>query len=182
MNIHEEEIRRRVRSVREAKGMSQTDLAGYMNARGFDFKQQTLNKIEKGQRRVSAAELVALASSLGVEASNLLGGGDSGVPLATVAGRLEEASNTLRGAAIAYGRAMLAYAQTVDGLTDPHANIVQFASDGLTRQTPGWVASGDVLGSLEATLKLNRVELTGHHALAVMEALRADHDKFHSNG
>lgn len=182
MNVHEEEIRRRLRSVREAKSMSQADLAGYMTARGFDFKQQTINKIEKGERRVSAAELVALASSLGVEAANLLGSGESGLPLATAGGRLEEAGANLRAASIAYGRAMLAYAQTADELDDPHANVVRFITEGLLKQTPGFYATGDVVGSLEATLRLNRIELTGEHALALMAALRAEHERFHGDG
>lgn len=162
--------------------MSQTDLAGYMSARGFDFKQQTINKIEKGERKVSAAELVALASSLGIEAANLLGSGESELPLATAGGRLEEAAANLRAASIAYGRAMLSYAQTADDLDDPHANIVRFISEGLLSQTPGYYATGDVVGSLEATLKLNRINLTGEHALALMKALRAEHDRFHGDG
>ena len=182
MNVHEEEIRRRLRSAREAKSMSQTDLAGYMNARGFDFKQQTINKIEKGERRVSAAELVGLASSLGIEAANLLGSGESGLPLATAGGRLEESAANLRAASIAYGRAMLSYAQTADELDDPHANIVRFIKEGLLRQTPGFYATGDVVMSLEATLKLNRVELKGEYSQAVMAALRAEQERFHDNG
>ena len=53
-----------VRAYREARGISQEDLAQQMADRGFGFSQATIWKIESGHRPVRAGELMALADSL----------------------------------------------------------------------------------------------------------------------
>jgi transcriptional regulator with XRE-family HTH domain len=55
-----------VRAYREARGISQEDLAQQMTDRGFGFSQATIWKIESAQRPVRASELMALADSLGI--------------------------------------------------------------------------------------------------------------------
>lgn len=54
-----------LRARREAKGLTQEDLAKHMASRGFDFHQQTIYKIEKGARRVTVGEAVSLAEAVG---------------------------------------------------------------------------------------------------------------------
>lgn len=53
-----------VRTWRDARGISQEDLAERMTALGFGFTQATVWKIESGQRRVQGGELLALADTL----------------------------------------------------------------------------------------------------------------------
>lgn len=182
MGVHDDEIKQRIKAAREAKGMSQADLAGYMDARGYEFKQQTINKIEKGDRKVSAAELVALAGSLGVSAANLLGQGEDRTPLLMAGARLEEAMRHLDSSSIAYARAMLSYTQAADGVEQIHASDEEFIRESLFRQTPGWIATAHALDSLEATLKLNRVKLQGEFSTGLLQAMRDENNLLHGEG
>ncbi len=62
-----------VRGVREARGLSQEQLAREMNRRGHpSFQQTTVNKIEAGSRRVSIAEAAALAAALDASIAQLI--------------------------------------------------------------------------------------------------------------
>lgn len=54
-----------VRAFREARGLSQEELAGQLADAGFPFSQATIWKVENGQRPLKAAELVAMADALG---------------------------------------------------------------------------------------------------------------------
>ncbi|KQR88736.1 hypothetical protein ASF96_02915 [Microbacterium sp. Leaf179] len=150
-----------------------------MSVRGHDFRQQTVNKIEKNQRRVLASELVALADSLGVSVSDLLGLGSDRAPLLLSGARLEEATRNLQHASLAYARAMLSFALAADAASDLHANDAYFATEPLVKQTPGWIATADVVGSIEATLKNTLSESLGEHASKVLRALKTEHDYFH---
>ena len=49
------------RVARIAGGLSQQEVADQMTARGYEFHQSTVGKIERGKRRVSVGEAVALA-------------------------------------------------------------------------------------------------------------------------
>lgn len=179
MAVHDEQIARRLRSTRESLGVSQEALAELMNVRGHDFRQQTVNKIEKNQRRVLASELVALADSLGISVTDLLGLGSDRAPLLMSGARLEEATRNLQHASLAYARAMLGFALAADTAGDLHANDAYFVTGALVRQTPGWIATADVVGSLEATLKNNQTDALGGHASRVLRALKAEHERFH---
>lgn len=53
-----------VRAFREARGISQEDLAARLAEAGFPFSQATIWKIENGRRPVKSAEQVALADAL----------------------------------------------------------------------------------------------------------------------
>ncbi|RFA10395.1 hypothetical protein B7R54_15160 [Subtercola boreus] len=54
------------RVAREAKGLTQDDVARHMSMRNYDFHQQTVYKIENGRRRVTVGEGVELASLVGL--------------------------------------------------------------------------------------------------------------------
>jgi len=60
-----------VRRLRDGADLTQEQLAGEMQARGFDFHQATVYKIETGRRSVSAAEVVALAQILSTSVDTL---------------------------------------------------------------------------------------------------------------
>lgn len=59
-----------LRLWREARTLSQEELAGRMSERGFGFTQSTVWKIEQGRRPVKLAEAVALADALGLRRWN----------------------------------------------------------------------------------------------------------------
>lgn len=60
-----------LRYWRELRDITQEDLSKRMRARGFDFHQSTLYKIESGKRRVLLGEGVALAELLQVPLDRL---------------------------------------------------------------------------------------------------------------
>ena len=60
-----------VRETRERLKMSQGELARQMSARGFSYYQQTVRRIEDGQRKVSVGEAKALAQILGTSVDRL---------------------------------------------------------------------------------------------------------------
>lgn len=57
----------RIRELRMARGLSQSDLASELSADGFQFRQQTVLKIEKGLRPLKLDEALAIAGVLGVQ-------------------------------------------------------------------------------------------------------------------
>jgi transcriptional regulator with XRE-family HTH domain len=69
MTTHQdgEGLAARVRELRERCGLSQKELAA---AAGFDAS--TVSRIESGERRLSAGDVVALARAFGVEVGDLL--------------------------------------------------------------------------------------------------------------
>jgi len=60
-----------VRKNRGRKQMSQADLAREMTARGWQWHQSTVYKVEHGTRRTEAFEVVDLAEILGLPMANL---------------------------------------------------------------------------------------------------------------
>jgi transcriptional regulator with XRE-family HTH domain len=61
-----------VRAYREARGISQEDLAGRLAEVGFPFSQATIWKIENGQRPLKATEMVAIADALEIRGAMAL--------------------------------------------------------------------------------------------------------------
>lgn len=55
-----------LRLLREGQGISQVKLAQEMAARGWPWRQQTVTRVENGQRMIRFGEAMALASILGV--------------------------------------------------------------------------------------------------------------------
>lgn len=178
MANQDEEIAKRIKTTREQRGISQDGLAQSVAARGHDFRQQTVYKIESNQRRVMASELVAIADALGVPAADLLGLGTDRAPILLAGSRLQESQKHLDFAATSHARAMLDFARAADAAESLHASDERFAREGLLKQTPAWLVSTAVL-NLEATLNLNRVDNLGPHALEVIDALRVDYNHFH---
>ncbi|MBO0979906.1 helix-turn-helix domain-containing protein [Microbacterium sp. SD291] len=179
MAVPDEELARQIKRAREAQGMSQEGLAGRVaTILGHEFRQQTIYKIESGTRKVVVSELVAIAATLGVPVTTLLGIGSERAPMFSAGGRLEEAMRALRESGIAYAKAMLAFARTADVMEDLHPSDKEYAEGALLRQTPAWVAASDALVSLESSLKLNRIAELGPHARAVLAVLREDDEHF----
>lgn len=79
-----------LREAREARGVSQAQLAVEMRERGFDFHQQTVYKIESGNRKVTVGEAVGLADVLGLETIDRLVGGGRALRIALLKRAAEE--------------------------------------------------------------------------------------------
>jgi transcriptional regulator with XRE-family HTH domain len=60
-----------IRSLREAKGMSQGELARQMSARGWPYYPQTVHRIEHGQRKIGFGEAAEIAAILGTSIDRL---------------------------------------------------------------------------------------------------------------
>src|SRR4051794_35884755 len=58
--------------LRRGSGMTQTELAEAVSERGIPFRQQTIVKIEKGQRPLRLREADAIAAALGVDLAALV--------------------------------------------------------------------------------------------------------------
>jgi transcriptional regulator with XRE-family HTH domain len=70
---YDEVLARNARAYRSRKGIGQERLAARMRALGYTaFLRQTVSKVEKGERRLSAAEVLGLALALEVTMRQLL--------------------------------------------------------------------------------------------------------------
>jgi transcriptional regulator with XRE-family HTH domain len=61
-----------LRSLREAEGLTQAELAGRLQLAGWDISRETLAKVESQVRCVTDRELVRFAEALEVEPNELL--------------------------------------------------------------------------------------------------------------
>ncbi len=61
-----------IRCVREAKGLTQEQLAARLQVAGLSLTQKAISRIETGERVVADYELVQLAAALDTEIKNLL--------------------------------------------------------------------------------------------------------------
>ncbi|QOC27425.1 helix-turn-helix transcriptional regulator [Microbacterium hominis] len=143
MQTWEANFRANVKDQREAVGMTQTDLARAMRERGFGFHQQTVQRVESGERPVRLDEAFSIAEILGV-------------PLDALASneRLQRAQSELRRTDAAHRRLVdavndyesqrLAFSMALDVLADGQDEII--GTDDLTRVAGGWVelTSADV--------------------------------------
>ncbi|MFG1800209.1 helix-turn-helix domain-containing protein [Micromonospora carbonacea] len=68
----EEGFRVRMRQLRQALGCSQQRFAEEMSARGFNWHQTTVAKVEVGQRLVSLAEALGVADALGAKLDDMV--------------------------------------------------------------------------------------------------------------
>ena len=91
-------LRQRIRDERERRRWSQAQVAEALNNRvnsGYDST--TIAKMESGQRRVSADELVMLADIFGATADALAGQGSGGVDVLWAASRLTSSAHKTAG-------------------------------------------------------------------------------------
>ncbi|HLS13152.1 MAG TPA: helix-turn-helix transcriptional regulator [Beutenbergiaceae bacterium] len=73
----EHQVGARARDLRAAKGLTQSEVAKLMVARGFSWRQTTVAKTEAAERPIRVNEAAALALSLGVSVLDLFSPGDS---------------------------------------------------------------------------------------------------------
>jgi transcriptional regulator with XRE-family HTH domain len=68
----ETNFRLNLRHYRESEDLTQADLAERLRKEGLSFHQQTVQKIERGERKVGFVEAVAIAQVLGVDLGMLV--------------------------------------------------------------------------------------------------------------
>lgn len=85
----ESNFREQMRRLREARRMSQSELARELRARGVSFHQQTVQKVEVGERALRLDEAYVIADLLGTDLETM-----------TTAGRASEQELLLRVSAI----------------------------------------------------------------------------------
>ncbi|MBQ7435458.1 MAG: helix-turn-helix transcriptional regulator [Oscillospiraceae bacterium] len=61
-----------IRRIREARGITQEQLAARMQVEGIPIRQKTISRIEDGSRVVPDYELTALSKALCVDVAELL--------------------------------------------------------------------------------------------------------------
>ena len=61
-----------LRSLREAEGLTQAELAGRLQLAGWDISRETLAKVESQVRCVTDRELVRFAEALEIDPSELM--------------------------------------------------------------------------------------------------------------
>jgi transcriptional regulator with XRE-family HTH domain len=67
-----ETVASNVRAFRQLRGMDQAALARRMEALGIEWRQGTVSEVERNQRNVTVAELLALAFALGTTIEQLV--------------------------------------------------------------------------------------------------------------
>lgn len=117
----DETFRRRFKETRERVGLSQVEVAQAMQEAGFDFHQQTVYKVETGQRRITIGEAVELSRIVRASVEKLLARSD---PMTPVHEDADRARHQALLAADNYTVALLRVAVTADALeTDPAVNL-----------------------------------------------------------
>lgn len=69
---YDKKVGQQIRLLREAKGLTQEQLAARLQVRGCDVTRSALAKIEVGQRHIYVAELRCLREALGTSYDKLL--------------------------------------------------------------------------------------------------------------
>lgn len=153
------EFGRRVRLAREARSMSQSQLADAMHPLGFDVTQQMIYKIESGQRKVTVGEATALADALGLRSVLDLTRGESSLRLRLMLGLLEVARKNYRDAG--------------DRLIDAHLDLARQVSE----QLDSLDLSEDEWELLSIELRTSALEVAGEvHRAAVYRLESTDFD------
>ncbi|MGI6669835.1 MAG: helix-turn-helix domain-containing protein [Acetivibrionales bacterium] len=65
------ELGTKIKAIRDEKGLSQTEVVQMLTEKNINMSRETLSKIENGNRSISAIELNALCSVLGIEIGTL---------------------------------------------------------------------------------------------------------------
>lgn len=162
-----------LKNVRLMVGMSQAQIADAMKKRGFDFHQSTIGKIERGDRRASIGEAVALADVLRVTLPRLLGGNTD---LQSAYAREMAARDVFLDAALKYGRSMMEAAVLGDSIGELAQADKQWLLSDVADLTPAQLTN-DVLFMLEAEAMRREVDITTPALKALFDALGDDYER-----
>lgn len=174
MENNDETVGRNLRRLREARGLSQAELAQALTDAGLPgFHPQTITKIEKGVRAVKLVEGVPLARILGVEPEALLETSASALSSAALHRAVDKLIFTA-------GVAHAEISSGVDHLLKARAELealITDAREGLgvekRESTIAALAQLTVDSAIQQGLKGHTpLDLLGHHAPDLLEVLK----------
>lgn len=97
--VWESNFRRHMKQARESHGISQSEMARKLKSRGLPFHQQTVQRLESGERPVRLDEAFLIAAELGLTIETMTGGEPAGLTEARyVIERLMQRSDGVAGA------------------------------------------------------------------------------------
>lgn len=174
MASNDDLLAQRVREVRERLGLSQDQLAQRMAARGHDFRQQTIYKIETGNRRVTWGEAISLADSLEMTIADLSAPGTSG-SLGVLFERVDVLREGLEQAARTYMRAQWRLAHAADQLERLPAEDSEHVRDSLVLESPAQVLNNAGLHHwLDGEVLADGLMEPGSHGQLLMDSIVGD--------
>jgi transcriptional regulator with XRE-family HTH domain len=161
-----------LRAWREAKGISQEDLAAAMTTRGFGFSQSTIWKIEQGRRPLKVTEAVALSDALELRSWNDLTASPDTVrheaQLQSAHQRAARSYQALKDATTAYLRAQLEVAVAVVEARDAGAPVAPLWTAWLSEPAERAAIEAHIEFQREDEVRMDLADATE----AVMAALR----------
>ncbi|MEU1433970.1 helix-turn-helix transcriptional regulator [Streptomyces sp. NPDC005786] len=147
-----------LRTTRSDAGLSQGKVADAMNAEGFVFYQQTIAKVESGERPVRLDEATALARILGANLGDVLGAGAGAASPA--------APNRADGVTLAIS------ARVIEKLREARrANSTSARALAEAMTAAGYPIQRSVIANLESG---RRTEVSVDHVVAAARALGID--------
>lgn len=180
MSRSDEELVRRITAARETTGISQETLAGRMRARGYpDFRQQTIAKIETGDRSVKWGEALALADSVGLTPQSLLG---VEADLVTSYARLDVLRSAFQESAWNYLEELITTAHVADSAESLRVADDLWLTSSMPWQTPLMLLRTDVQIALESTMKRRGIPDSGRYIQLLAAAVRRDAAALSDNG
>jgi transcriptional regulator with XRE-family HTH domain len=167
-----------LRATRERRSMTQGELAQQMSARGFDFHQQTVTKVENGRRKVTIGEATAMAAILEAPLEALIQGRNGLAASYAV-------HNRARGDFVAtmssYVESMLGVAMAADQIDVLHEDDVIWLNAGLLMQTPLDLTE-DAQYALEAATGRLEANVDGLWVRRLLEHIREDSEWSRTHG
>lgn len=166
-----------VRELREARGLSQAELARELGALGFEYHQTTIGKLESGARPLRIGELYAMAAVFGVSATDLLdaaAGKDGQGEFRTASALRDREAKAFRDAARQYGGALLEMVAAADRATYLPQDFRDWLDKWLSRITPAQMTL-DALLFAKAAVDRGDVE-PGEYVDRLLASLKRDED------
>lgn len=157
--------------ARKAAGVSQEAVVRVAEQQGVKLHLTAIGKIERGERRVTVGEALALATAIGYTLEGIVGAGES--TLVTQGALLNMASNNLQRAVRDYSDALLNFAASADALpAPPRENQQRFLTESMPRQTPAML-SRDAKYAISAAVSRNKIEV-GKYVQILIDAVDRD--------
>ncbi|MCC8909457.1 helix-turn-helix domain-containing protein [Curtobacterium sp. GD1] len=146
-----------VRETRTRLGVSQDRLAAEVTKRGYSFHVTTVGKIERGDRRVTVGEAVALADALDVSLESLV---HNKQDLTASFAEHNQARTSFIMEASRYVETMLSVAAAADRQSDLRKEDEQWLAEAFLRQTPADLTE-DARYALDAAISRRGVDPGG---------------------
>lgn len=174
MSDLDQKLAQRIREVREEQSLSQGDLAKRMRERGLEgFQQQTVARIESGNRKVTFGEAIALATALNHTPEGLLGE-DGEEALVQRGANVARTASALSRAAQDYTVALFDFVLQADAIQGPIREGQQSFLEAVYRaQTPAMMTVDSGL-AINAAMSRRGITEPGPYLERLIEAVARD--------